>query len=53
MLYRKEMLSMYDHDDEPRLLRGLFFALLFEGLSVVVVVGLIKILIALTFNLFS
>lgn len=38
---------MYDNDDKPRLLKGMFFAILFELLTVVVVVGLAKIILVL------
>ena len=38
---------MYDNDDKPRLLKGLFNALLLEGLSVIVIIGLLRIVIVL------
>lgn len=38
---------MYDNDDQPKLLKGLVNALLLEGLSVIVIIGLLRIVIAL------
>ena len=38
---------MYDNDDKPKLLKGLVNALLLEGLSVIVIIGLLRIVIAL------
>ena len=38
---------MYDNDDKPRLLKGLVNALLFEGLTVIVIIGLLRIVVAL------
>lgn len=38
---------MYDNDDQPKLLKGLVNALLLEGLSVIVIIGLLRIVIVL------
>lgn len=38
---------MYDNDDQPKLLKGIVNALLLEGLSVIVIIGLLRIVIAL------
>ena len=38
---------MYDNDDQPKLLKGLVNALLLEGLSVIVIIGLLRIVVAL------
>lgn len=38
---------MYDNDDQPKLLKGIVNALLLEGLSVIVIIGLVRIVIAL------
>lgn len=37
---------MYN-DDEPKLLRGIFFALLLEGFSVIVIIGLFRVVMSL------
>lgn len=38
---------MYDNDDKPRLLKGLLNALLLEAFSVIVIIGLAKIILVL------
>lgn len=38
---------MYDNDDQPKLLKGIVNALLLEGFSVIVIIGLVRIVIAL------
>lgn len=38
---------MYDNDDQPRLLKGLLNALLLEAFSVIVIIGLAKIILVL------
>ena len=38
---------MYDNDDKPRLLKGIINALLLEGLTIIVIIGLLRIVIAL------
>ena len=41
---------MYDNDDEPKLLRGLLNALLIEAFSVVVIIGLCRVVNLLITN---
>ena len=38
---------MYDNDDQPKLLKGLLNALLLEAFSVIVIIGLAKIILVL------
>lgn len=38
---------MYDNDDQPKLLKGLVNALLLEGFSVIVIIGLLRIVTVL------
>ena len=38
---------MYDNDDKPKLLKGIINALLLEGLTIIVIIGLLRIVIAL------
>lgn len=38
---------MYDNDDKPHLLKGLVNALLLEGLTIIVIIGLAKIILVL------
>ena len=38
---------MYDNNDQPKLLKGIVNALLLEGLSVIVIIGLLRIVIVL------
>ena len=38
---------MYDNDDKPRLLKGLLNALLLEGFSVIVIIGLLRVVTVL------
>lgn len=42
---------MYDNDDEPKLLRGLLNALLIEAFSVVVIIGLCRIITQIIFHI--
>ena len=43
----KGEVNMYDNDDKPKLLKGLVNALLLEGLTVIVIIGLLRIIIVL------
>ena len=38
---------MYDNDDQPKLLKGLVNALLLEGFSVIVIIGLLRVVTVL------
>lgn len=38
---------MYDNDDQPRLLKGLLNALLLEAFSVIVIIGLLRVVTVL------
>lgn len=38
---------MYDNDDKPHLLKGIINALLLEGLTVIVIIGLVRIVVNL------
>lgn len=38
---------MYDNDDQPKLLKGLLNALLLEGFSIIVIIGLLRVVTVL------
>lgn len=48
---QKGEIQMYDNDDEPKLLRGLLNALLIEAFSVVVIIGLCRIITQIIFHI--